>query len=251
MAVSAARAARQPRLAQWRENLKRATKRSTAILAGAALCAGTLLLLAALVSYRPSDPSLNTAAAGPASNWLGTPGAYASDLLLSLMGPFVGLLLPLLILLGIRLARGVGPGRWIRSFLLPIFGVALLGTAAALLIEGAINGLPGGWGGAFGLGLAKLVGAGIALIGQPSVDMPLRLVAMTIAAGVGLFLCYLGLGIRAEERDWLFRRRGRAADLIEDRHVPTDLEEDEERDERPTRIGVAAAPPRVRSSTTA
>ena len=48
------------------------------------LVAATLLLLA-LVSYRPTDPSLNTvggyAIGRPAHNWIGLVGAWISDLL--------------------------------------------------------------------------------------------------------------------------------------------------------------------------
>ena len=49
-----------------------------------------LLLVLALVSYSPLDPSLNTAATPPASrpahNWIGVFGAVASDLTLQVLG---------------------------------------------------------------------------------------------------------------------------------------------------------------------
>src|SRR5580693_7446365 len=49
-----------------------------------------ILLVLALVSYSPLDPSLNTAAtpvAGkPAHNWIGVVGALAADLVLQLFG---------------------------------------------------------------------------------------------------------------------------------------------------------------------
>ena len=64
MAATVAGNGRQERLAQWRAGIKRGMTRSTQILVGSALILGALLLMAALVSYRPSDPSLNTAAAG-------------------------------------------------------------------------------------------------------------------------------------------------------------------------------------------
>ena len=62
--------------------------------------AGILLLLLAvglllsLVTYSPSDPSLNVAAiADKAANWMGFPGAFAADLILQLFG-LAGFVLP-------------------------------------------------------------------------------------------------------------------------------------------------------------
>ena len=74
MAATLARGG-QTRFAAWRDNVRRATRRSMLVLSGAALVGGSLVLLAALASYHPSDPSLNTAAAGPVLNWFATPGA--------------------------------------------------------------------------------------------------------------------------------------------------------------------------------
>ena len=45
-----------------------------------------LTLLAALVSYRASDPSLNTDAPGLPTNWLGAIGANAADLAMQALG---------------------------------------------------------------------------------------------------------------------------------------------------------------------
>ena len=45
--------------------MKRGVRRSWTLLIGGALGAAALLLLLALVSYHSTDPSLNTAAAGP------------------------------------------------------------------------------------------------------------------------------------------------------------------------------------------
>ena len=65
---------------------------------GMALLACGLLLLLALASYHPSDPSLNTAAfmGAHAQNWIGLFGSYSSDVLLQLLGITV-FCLPLLL----------------------------------------------------------------------------------------------------------------------------------------------------------
>jgi S-DNA-T family DNA segregation ATPase FtsK/SpoIIIE len=69
---------------------------------GLGMIVAALLLLLALLSYHPSDPSLNTAAipqlskaAHPAQNWIGVVGSWTSDLLLQTIGASA-LFLPLL-----------------------------------------------------------------------------------------------------------------------------------------------------------
>ena len=232
-------------MAQWRAGVKKGAKRSGTLLGGAALIVGALLLAVAMASYEPTDPSLNTAAAGPITNWMGAPGAFASDLLLSLMGPPAALLLPLLVVLGLRLARGAEAGRWGRALLLTLLGIILIGTAAALLIGGAVNGLPASWGGAFGLSLAKLIDFGISAIGEPGMAEPFRIVAVALVAFAGLFLWYLGLGLRAEERNWMTTRREPKPRLLEDKRAIRSVEE--EPAERPARAPVVtpAEPPRT------
>src|SRR5690606_36568016 len=116
---------------------------------------------AALASYHPTDAALNTAAAGAAGNWLGAPGAWLADLLLTLFGPPIGLVLPLVLVLGLRLARGVEPGRWGRSLAITLVGIVLIALAASLFVGGAVAGLPGGWGGAIGFLLAGLAQWGL------------------------------------------------------------------------------------------
>ena len=63
---------------------------------GALLVGVSLAGALALASHSPNDPSFSTAAGGPASNWLGSGGAYASDALLLLFGLGSILFLPVL-----------------------------------------------------------------------------------------------------------------------------------------------------------
>ena len=217
MATTVARAARGQRLATWREGLRRASQRSMALVAAAAFIVGGLVLLVTLASYRPSDPSFNTAAAGPVLNWFGAGGAYVADALLTLLGPPVALVLPLFLVFGLRLARGARIGRWGRTLSLALIGVMLIGTAAALTVGGAINGLPAGWGGALGMSLARLINLGLSAIGEESIVLPFRIVAIVLTGFAGLFIWYLGLGLRADERRWL-TRRGPASPAAFDDH---------------------------------
>lgn len=218
-------------------------RRSWALLIGCAIGAMALLLLLALISYRPTDPSLNTAAAGPIRNWIGAPGAWSADLLLSLFGPPAALLLPLLALIGVRIAGGGEPTRWARSLLLTLFGLALVGTAASLLVGDAVNGLPASWGGATGLSLAKLIGLGLGAIGEPGIAEPFRIVAIGLCGALGLVLCWFGLGLRPNERAWIASRRlpRRERGLDEDDEA---LPEPEQRPAR-TPVVAPADPPRT------
>jgi S-DNA-T family DNA segregation ATPase FtsK/SpoIIIE len=96
------------------------------------LVAATLLLLA-IVSYRPTDPSLNTASAlsGPHSvhNWAGIIGAVIGDLLLQVEG-VAALWFPVLLgILGIS---------WIRSQPVGSPGAKLVGTGLILSFGPAV-----------------------------------------------------------------------------------------------------------------
>jgi len=237
--ATVAQGARQERLAQWRSGVKHGMRRSGALLLGGSMGALALLLALALISYHPTDPSLNTAAAGPVRNWIGAPGAWAADLLLSLFGPAAALLLPLLALRGLRVSRGVGAGRWARALLLTSLGIVLIGAAAGLVAGGAVNGLPAAWGGALGLGVARLVDFALGAIAQPGIAQPLRMVALGLAGLGGGALCWFGLGLSSDERAWIASRKlprlpapARAAG---DAPLP-------EPEERPARAPVIAAP---------
>jgi S-DNA-T family DNA segregation ATPase FtsK/SpoIIIE len=209
MAATMAREARPERLAQWRSGMKRSVRRTWSLLIGGAMGAAALLAALALASYHPTDPSLNTAAAGPVLNWIGAPGAWIADLLLSLWGLVAILLLPLVALQGFRIARGVERARWLKSLLLTALGMILIGTGAALLSGGAVNGLPAGWGGAFGLTLGKLAEWGLSAIGAPGIVQPFRIALMVLTTAGGAACCWFGLSLTHGERDWILSRRFR------------------------------------------
>ncbi|HWH17986.1 MAG TPA: DNA translocase FtsK, partial [Allosphingosinicella sp.] len=155
-------------------------------------------------------------------------------------GPAAVLLMPVLLVLGLRLARGAHAGRWLRSIFSAAIGIAFMGTAVALLIGGAVNGLPAGWGGVFGLSLARAIEFGIAQIGEPGIAEPFRVVTVAVAGLLGLVAWYLGLGLRPEERKWLFTRRERAPRAAA--AYGSEGEEFEEPEERPARAPVITAP---------
>jgi S-DNA-T family DNA segregation ATPase FtsK/SpoIIIE len=198
---------RQERLAQWRSGVRHGMRRSLALLAGGAVGALALLAGLALASYHPTDPALNTAAAGPVRNWIGAPGAWTADLLLSLFGPAAALLLPLVALVGLRIARGAGRGRWVRGLLFTMLAMILFGAAASLVVGGAVNGLPAAWGGAFGLSLARLADFALGAIASPGLVQPLRMAVVGLAAVGGVAFLWFGLALAPDERAWIATRR--------------------------------------------
>jgi S-DNA-T family DNA segregation ATPase FtsK/SpoIIIE len=150
-------------------------------LVGVILVFGALAILATLVSYRPGDPSFNTATTGAARNFLGVPGAYAADLLLQTFGaaaallalvpgawgwrlivhrplpaawPRLLLLLPGMLLASMSVMALPLPPRW------PI--PAGLGGAAGRVVYETVHRLAGEWGAMAGLPVLSLAAAALA-----------------------------------------------------------------------------------------
>ncbi len=147
----------------WRAAMKRAARRSAEIGGAIALGLGMVFLALALVSYHQTDPSVSTAAGGPAVNWMGGTGAWAAERALFLFGPVAVLFLPLLYVFARKLWRLVeeedqdlphADHAWWRPIGILLFAMALIATTVSLWIE-ADSGLPAGWG-----GVAGLLGAG-------------------------------------------------------------------------------------------
>ncbi|WOK35152.1 FtsK/SpoIIIE family DNA translocase [Sphingomonas sp. C3-2] len=228
---------------EWRESMKRSAERTGVLLGGAAIIVLTLLLVIALLSYRPSDPSLMTAAEGPARNFVGAAGAWTADILLSFFGPAIGLIVPLLIVFGTRMLRGVPIGRWRRRTLGALGGIILIGASLAVFRGNALPYLPGGFGGAFGIGIASGFDWLLALLGDETVRSWVRAAILVTLAGSGIVLWAKCLGLDDEERAWLFRRRGKSASpqAADDDAYYFDEEDDEIVPEAPRR---AAPEPR-------
>ena len=201
----------------WRDAVSRGLARSGALAGSITLAALAFLVGLALVSYHPSDAALNTAAGGAAQNWIGSPGAWTADLLLSLFGPAAGLMLPLLLIMALRLWHDRFVGRWKRNLPLALLGILLVGTALALIRGTSVAGLPGGLGGAFGFLGAKLFGLALAPIPDPVIRWWVEIALIGAAGLAGLVFWAISLEMDEIERDWLFRRR--EMEFEEDRPV--------------------------------
>ncbi|AHE56794.1 DNA translocase FtsK [Sphingomonas sanxanigenens] len=192
----------------WRDGVKRRAVRSGALAGALLLILATILLVLALASYHPSDPALNTAAGGPAQNLLALPGAYLSDLLLVLFGPCAGLLAPLMLVIAVRLWRGVPTGGWRGMLVRAAIGIVLIGAGVSLIKPGSVAGLPAGAGGVIGLALAQGVGWALHFIGDARIIWWSALAIGALVGIGGVALWARSLGLDDVERAWLFRRRG-------------------------------------------
>src|SRR5215469_14581968 len=103
---------------------------------GVVLALAALLLLLSLVTYHPSDPSLNTStdpvAAGRVGNWIGPSGAWISDLLLQVIG-FTAFVIPIWM--------GAVAWGWMRSRYAGHAWLRATGTGFALVFFPAVFGI--------------------------------------------------------------------------------------------------------------
>ena len=170
-------------------------KRRASEIIGLALFFAAIALFLALVTYRPSDPSWNTATGAPTRNILGLIGAAASDLLLQTLGLAAALLVPVVAGWGMRLLRKQPLGNWLlRVAFLPV-GLLLATIAFASIDHPRAWPLDAGFGGVVGkLLLARLI-EGIGLTGL-HVD---SLWAFAAFGSATLGVLYYVLGFTAEE----------------------------------------------------
>jgi S-DNA-T family DNA segregation ATPase FtsK/SpoIIIE len=123
-------------------------------LIGLLVLVSAILLLLALVSYRPTDPSFDTVggfgAGRPAHNWTGLIGAWIADLLLQVEG-LTAFCLPVL--------AGALGWTWLRSQPAGSPGAKLVGIVLCMIFGPALLGLlPGQLHFLYGLPIAGLVG---------------------------------------------------------------------------------------------
>ena len=142
----------------WRAAFRRSLRRALQM-AGAGLLFIVMLFLGlAIASYTQTDPSASTAASGnDVRNWMGMPGAWASDKLLYLFGLPGLMLLPFLyvaarkLLLDFEDEDGEDDTRWWLPLGMLMLSIALIGTVLALISPNTGGSLPASLGGLSGL----------------------------------------------------------------------------------------------------
>ena len=155
-----------------------------------------LLLIAALVSWNPADPSLNAASSAAPTNWLGGGGAVFADLALQSIGLAAWPAAALMIAFGLAVAVGEA----IQQRLKPTALKALIATGGVLSLSAALSTLaaPAAWplvaglGGLWGDGISGSVSSGIAALGVPLAGLWVGL----LFAGLGLVACGHAAGLR-------------------------------------------------------
>ncbi len=177
------------RMRGWDAALAAAKRRLLETL-GWAVLLSALLLAAALASYNPRDPSLDTAVAGPAHNFLGADGAVLADLLRQAFG-YAAFAIPI-VLLGwsLRLMLNWPVSALLRKLALLPLVLLLAALALSVLEPGAA--VTDAAGGVVGWGWRRL----LAVSGLGFAALP---IAMGAAACVGLLLLLI-LGL--SWRDW-------------------------------------------------
>ncbi|MBY6243248.1 DNA translocase FtsK 4TM domain-containing protein [Methylosinus sp. Sm6] len=173
------------------EPVREFVARRAAELSGAALLAGSLAAVLALVSWSARDPSLNHATSGKVRNLLGSGGAIVADISMQMLGvATIAAVLPLA-LLGARLLTQ-------RAVHRPLLrcGLWIVGTLAAAAIGSLLPvtdrwPLPTGLGGVLGDALLSLprryAGESSAVMAVvAALAVILAIVSLTGAAGFGL-----------------------------------------------------------------
>jgi DNA segregation ATPase FtsK/SpoIIIE, S-DNA-T family len=189
------------------ESLRTGAKRSGTLAGAVGLYAASAVLTTILLTYRPDDPAMNTASGGPAGNWLGAPGAWIADILLSGFGPAIGLIVPLILVAAWRMWRGVPLSGWERRTIGALAAIMIIGVALALVRGDAVTGLPGGLGGAIGFAGAELIRWGLSFLPDSGMASVGGWLAAALLALTGIIWWARALGLDADERAWLFRRR--------------------------------------------
>ena len=177
------------RVRGWRETWAGVERRLYSGL-GSTLALASALLVLALLTYDPGDPSLNTAVDSPAANFLGRDGALVADLLIQSVGLAAYLIPAVLLGWAFRLMLQRPIRRLLRRAAMLLLAL-VLGASACSILHPAMR-LPAGPGGAIGWTLINAV----ARAGFAGIALPL---AMTAAAAVAwLLLAMIGLS----PEDW-------------------------------------------------
>jgi len=154
------------------------------------------LLLVALISWNPADPSLNAASSMAATNWLGANGALFADLFMQSLGLAAWPACVLLIAFG--LAGAIGEA--IQQRLKPTPLKALSASAGVLLVSAALSAptepaawpLASGLGGLWGDGVSGMAIAGLTALRIPGG----AIIVGVLFAALGLWACGYAVGLR-------------------------------------------------------
>ncbi|MEQ1726250.1 MAG: DNA translocase FtsK 4TM domain-containing protein [Sphingopyxis sp.] len=198
----------------WRSSVERTGH----LIAGGAVLLLALVLGLALFSFDAADPSLTTAAGGPARNWLGAAGAGIASIALLVVGWAAWMLVPMLVRAAWRLI--VGKDRVARPRRLSVGLIAMLLVAAALGVweNTPTSGLTAGWGGMAGMLAEPPMDVLLENAGVTGAWYARRAVAASLAI-VGLWLWWRSLGLGAIRLPASWRARTETDEAQDDDHA--------------------------------
>jgi S-DNA-T family DNA segregation ATPase FtsK/SpoIIIE len=192
----------------WAAMLKRSALFSAG-LGVLTICAAVVL---ALLSYAPTDPSLNTATNAAPMNALGLSGAIIADAVLQTIGLSAAIIIMVIASWGLRLMRNETIGwLWLRT---------LAAVAASLLVSMGLEIIPAPWawpiaaglGGSAGQVLLNLAAADNFLKAfDPMAAGIFRLVLAIVAIAAGAFLTMWTMTMKVATAGELFARIGDSA----------------------------------------
>ncbi len=226
---------------ELRDALRAFVQRRLVDAGGLALLAFAAAMALALATWSVEDPSLNHAVDGPVRNWLGFPGAVASDLAMQLVGLGALAILPPLAIWGWRLLRHGTLGRVQLRLALFAGGVVAATALAASLPATARWPLPSGLGGVAGDAVLGAVRGVLGIADGPAATM-IGLLFAGIAILALTASCGFGLADEEDEDD----EDDEDVPVVASRGRPVDLDDfdDSPRDDEPGRaivwLGAAA-----------
>jgi S-DNA-T family DNA segregation ATPase FtsK/SpoIIIE len=190
--------------------------------AGLFLLTIAILLALALMSWSVRDPSFNYAVDGPVKNWLGLPGAVVADVAVQLLGVAILAVIIPLGCWGLMLLKTRGLDRIFGRLTGWAMGILAAAAFASLLPRADSWPLPTGLGGAIGDAIERLP---LMLIGTSGIAKIAAALLFIIVAIVSLHAAMAGdFAMEGDDAEENARTR---------RH--SDLDEDEHRDDEPSR----------------
>ena len=182
-------------------------RRRSAETAGGLLIALASLIALALVTYAPTDESVNSAGAGPTANLAGLPGAYVSDLILQGTGIAGSVMIVVYLAWGYALLRQRRLSLYLLRFALLPCGVVAMATGFATVPAPEFWPIAAGMGGSVGIIVSGAILPHLLALGVPAWGFA------TIAFAVATAALLAALGLTREQRRLLFRTVGRALRL--------------------------------------
>ncbi len=173
-------------------------KRSVVFTAGLAVVGVGSAIAVALLTYAPTDPSLNTATASTPQNALGLPGAMIADAALQIAGLAAVLLAGVIGGWGVRLMRGEPVGwLWLRT-LAAVAGMLLLAIGLEAVPAPEAWPITAGFGGGAGQVLLDFATRYERVLhASPAALAGLRIAVALLAATAGVFAALWAMTLKA------------------------------------------------------